>query len=398
MKKGKRWLALLLSALLITGSVTGPVFASETDIANQTSEAAEVENPEGFAPEEDASADEIVQEASFGDVVLEEDSAFEEGGDFVQEEPALSEEPAEAESAEEVPVQDEEPEETDAVVEAPASAEDSAPEEEPEETDTVVEAPASAEDSAQDRAKKSKIPRRMKSFEDSVLPEEPADSALPDEIVEGSETQEEEVSERAQQAEIQIDFDEEKHTFAPDEELPSQDELFAGFVNSEFGISSGSRKLRKSSMGSRLTGIEKAIYDYISERLPQIAEGTRSSTVFEIPLEEIGVKTAWTAEELGVDAIFVDGSVSQDAINAVCAKVENDDDAVVRALLADNPYLLYWFDKTKGWSVSSPSISARLIDTRKKSSLSDRLLIPSSSRKSMRGQKHTRWILPLARS
>ena len=57
MKNRKRWLALLLSALLITGSVTGPVFASETDIANQTSEAAEVENPEGFAPEEDASAD-----------------------------------------------------------------------------------------------------------------------------------------------------------------------------------------------------------------------------------------------------------------------------------------------------------------------------------------------------
>ena len=83
MKNRKRWLALLLSALLITGSVTGPVFASETDIANQTSEAAEVENPEGFAPEEDASADEIVQEASFGDVVLEEDSAFEEGGDSV---------------------------------------------------------------------------------------------------------------------------------------------------------------------------------------------------------------------------------------------------------------------------------------------------------------------------
>lgn len=162
-------------------------------------------------------------------------------------------------------------------------------------------------------------------LEDSVLPEEPAESALPDQIVEESETQEEEVSEQVQQAEIQIDFDEEKHTFAPDEDLPSQDELFSGFVNSEFGISSGNRKLRKSSMRSRLTEIEKAIYDYISERLPQIAEGTMSSTVFEVPVEELGLeKTSWTAEDLGVEAIFVDGSVSQDAINAARAKFEND--------------------------------------------------------------------------
>ena len=41
----------------------------------------------------------------------------------------------------------------------------------------------------------------------------------------------------------------------------------------------------------------------------------------------------------------------QDAIDAACAKFENDDDSVVRALLADNPYLLYWFDKAKGWTV-----------------------------------------------
>ena len=267
MKKGKRWLALLLSALLITGSVTGPVFASETDIADRTAEEAEV-NIEDIVPEEDASVDEMVQEDSFGDVVLEEDSAFGEDGESVQEEAVLSEEPAEAESAEEVPVQDEEPEETDAVVEAPTSAEDSAQDEEPEDTGAAVEAPVSADDPAREEefegsAQEEEFGDSTQDgeLEDSVLPEEPAESALPDQMVEGSETQEEEVSERAQQAEIQIDFDEEKHTFAPDEELPSQDELFAGFVNSEFGISSGNRKLRKSSMGSKLTGIEKAIYD-----------------------------------------------------------------------------------------------------------------------------------------
>ena len=386
MKKGKRWLALLLSALLITGSVTGPVFASETDIADRTAEEAEV-SIEDIVPEEDASVDEMVQEDSFGDVVLEEDSAFGEDGESVQEEAVLSEEPAEAESAEEVPMQDEEPEETDAVVEAPATAGDSVQDEEPEETDAVVEAPTSAEDSAQDEEPEdtgaaveapvsADDPAREEEFEgsaqeeefedstqdgeleDSVLPEEPAESALPDQIVEESETQEEEVSEQAQQSEIQIDFDEEKHTFAPDEDLPSQDELFSGFVNSEFGISSGNRKLRKSSMGSRLTGIESVMYDHVSSILPQIAEGNRSSTVFEVPVEELGLgQTSWTAEELGVDAIFVDGSVSQDAINAARAKFDNDDESVVRALLADNPYPLYWFDKAKGWTVGFPRLS-----------------------------------------
>ncbi len=335
MNNSKRWLALLLSALLITGSVTGPVFASETDIADQTSDSVEIENPEGFAPEEDASVDEYVQEGSFGDVILEEDDAFGEGGESVQEEAVLSEEPAEAESFEEAPVLSEEPQETDTAEEAPSYAGDPTQDEE-------------LADSAQDE-----------DFEDSVLPEEPADSVLPDQIVEEPETQEEEVSEEPQQVEIQFDFDEERHTLAPDENLPSQDELFAGFVNTEFGISSGNRKLRKISMGSKLTGIEKIIYDNISGKLPQIAEGTISSTVFEIPLEEIGIKTAWTAEELGVAAIFADGKISQDAKDAAYAKFMSDDDAVVSALLADNPYLLYWFDKTEGWQVGFPSLSAR---------------------------------------
>ena len=35
MRKGKRWIAMLLSAMMITGSLTGPVFASETDMTGR---------------------------------------------------------------------------------------------------------------------------------------------------------------------------------------------------------------------------------------------------------------------------------------------------------------------------------------------------------------------------
>ncbi len=103
--------------------------------------------------------------------------------------------------------------------------------------------------------------------------------------------------------------------------------------------------------GSRLTGNEALVYNYLKTKIEEIAAGERTSTEIEIPLEVFGIKAGpWSASELGVSSIMSGGSISNDAANALWAKVSYDMGDIIDALLVDCPYSLYWYDKTKGCS------------------------------------------------
>ena len=146
----------------------------------------------------------------------------------------------------------------------------------------------------------------------------------------------------------------ESDTYISNNEV-SSDELFAAYVDREFGIpSTNAPKLyaRRASAGSRLKAATKGVYDYISSQLPLIAAGERTYTVFEIPVEDLGIPLTYTKEDLGVSAIIytdTDGTrrISQEAKDALAEKVGFNLDLLLDALLADHPYLLYWFDKTQ---------------------------------------------------
>ena len=137
----------------------------------------------------------------------------------------------------------------------------------------------------------------------------------------------------------------------------SADDLFAAYVDDAFGLSDKTaRKKAKKNAGLNLTGINEAIYSYIAERLPEIASGEQASTTFEISADSLKMgKTAWTAEELGVDAIIIGNdngevSIAEDALSAVKEKCAYDLTLIVDSLLADFPYQLYWYEKTKDTS------------------------------------------------
>lgn len=148
----------------------------------------------------------------------------------------------------------------------------------------------------------------------------------------------------------------------------SSDDLFAEFVEKSFNgepIRTPSFKKSKArTVGSKLTGVDRVIYDTIAACLPQIAAGERASTVFEIPIEELGLpQTAWTAAELGVDSILTQDesghvSISDEAANAAAAKADYDLKAILRALIADHPYHLYWYEKTQSTRSTGFSMSA----------------------------------------
>ena len=115
-----------------------------------------------------------------------------------------------------------------------------------------------------------------------------------------------------------------------DKTLPDNDELFAGYVDQVFGISGSDEAqitlndtvtLRTSSSNRRstLTGLEAKLYDALEEKINGVTAGSITSTVFEIPRTESG---------------------------------DFDQNIILAALMADHPYELFWYDKTKDGGTS----------------------------------------------
>ena len=147
-------------------------------------------------------------------------------------------------------------------------------------------------------------------------------------------------------------------------DIPSEEEMLEGYVDSvmfsEDQTPGSRRKLYSVMAGSSLSRMNLSVYRILMQEVALIAEGQRSSTQITFSIDDLGLeKTSWTAEELGVDAIVVNGSIPSTVIKKVQNKVGYDFDLVVGALLEDNPYALYWFNKTG--QVRSSGYSLRTI-------------------------------------
>ena len=123
------------------------------------------------------------------------------------------------------------------------------------------------------------------------------------------------------------------------------DKLFNAYVEKK--LNKTPTRLRKSSVGSGLTGFNKQIYDSLASQIKDVADGKETSTVFVVPLTGL-TKTTWTESELGCP-IVEGGSITAAATNAALESLNLDIDAakINKALLADFPYELYWYDKTQ---------------------------------------------------
>lgn len=117
-------------------------------------------------------------------------------------------------------------------------------------------------------------------------------------------------------------------TFAPlhcAADATDNDRLFAGYVDLLFGRRPQGDLRPNGFIGDTLTGVTKQIYDYLVKQVKEVAAGTISSTIFEIPTS-IATTEDWN--EIG-----------------------NHFGALYQALLTDLPYHMYWHDKTQGvWS------------------------------------------------
>ena len=160
-----------------------------------------------------------------------------------------------------------------------------------------------------------------------------------------------------------------KDTYNFDLDSTDRDELFRKYVEKELyddssvAETSGSKR-SKLYTSTCLTGINALLYNVLKTQICEVAAGQRSSTSFTVTLEELGLAgMQWTAEDLGVDSILDGENISEAAIDAVSIYLYQMD-TVLPALLANLPFDLYWFDKSKGVLDSGVLMSAIYDDER----------------------------------
>ncbi len=139
------------------------------------------------------------------------------------------------------------------------------------------------------------------------------------------------------------------------EDKPSDnDELFKTFIENK--LYGKKPSLRKSgTAGSKLTGINKICYDSLVPLIKKVAEGTVSSTIFEVDLPDGSYEDKYyTASDLEVSSIFTEENTLTDGVaDNIYAKMGIDLSAINKALMADLPSEMYWFDKTVGVGLGS---------------------------------------------
>ncbi len=105
--------------------------------------------------------------------------------------------------------------------------------------------------------------------------------------------------------------------------------------------------------GASLTGPAKVLYTKLMADISAVANGTRTSTIFDYPVDEIYLKYVFTKEELGADTLLtIDDAgkvhLSYEAERKLGELFESlDIDTVLGCLLADAPFELYWYDKSQ---------------------------------------------------
>ena len=140
------------------------------------------------------------------------------------------------------------------------------------------------------------------------------------------------------------------------EDIGESDELLEEYFEQAFteeaasGRPSMLRKAASNTRGSKLPETDAYYYGYLVSAIKAIANGERESAYIEIPITDLlGGKLAYTAEELGVAAIFDEsGNMTDDAVKAFQELFDFSANDILHALLFDLPYDFYWFDKTEG--------------------------------------------------
>ena len=109
----------------------------------------------------------------------------------------------------------------------------------------------------------------------------------------------------------------------------------------------------------QLTGNDKIAYEKIRNYIIDVANGRCTSTRFVVSFADLGLDNhEYTAEELGVSSIVVNGQISNEAANKMFEMAGFDIQEIIYRVLCDLPFDCYWYDKTAQVTSESYSIGA----------------------------------------
>ena len=137
-----------------------------------------------------------------------------------------------------------------------------------------------------------------------------------------------------------------------DDGSPDSEELYEGYLNQLFygrQIPSGLMRA-KTTIRSRLSGQNAAIYDTILPKATEIANGEETEAEFKTYYSALGIETGryLTAADVGVDTLLgVDGKLTAEAEKKLFTF---DARTIIQSLITDCPYDFYWFAKTRGYA------------------------------------------------
>ena len=116
--------------------------------------------------------------------------------------------------------------------------------------------------------------------------------------------------------------------------------------------------------GYSLNGTDFYLYQQLRTKIANVAAGETNTAIFSFPAEDIYEKTEYTATDLGVSALLIKDDEGQWVVNQNAAAALNtivkdrfNQMDILRCLLADCPYEMYWYDKTVGVITSYPQSS-----------------------------------------
>lgn len=125
------------------------------------------------------------------------------------------------------------------------------------------------------------------------------------------------------------------------------DQFLEEKTEEQIAANDGAQTDTRTIRGDRLRGNDRLYYDELVKGIDEIVEGNCTMAVVDVDLKKImGDKLSYTAEELGVDSIRVEGQVSPVAKQVFREKFRCSANNIYKALLYDMPYKLYWHDKT----------------------------------------------------
>lgn len=175
-----------------------------------------------------------------------------------------------------------------------------------------------------------------------------ADTQAPEEIAEEPEQAESEAEAAAPDAEEENVFTGtvvvQGEVSADPEIAGSNDELLTEYIDITLGTSNNAMYAAQP-VGKRLAGTDLAAYTALKTWTGKVAKGEITNTITALTPKQLGLKTSYTAKDLGVASLGAKNEVSEEAVSAL-RNLLPDIYKVNLALLFDCPYEMYWYDKS----------------------------------------------------